>query len=376
MTVRDAGMRAVQLRYGVLVVRVEADEPSHLAWLGEFLAPQFELAPGALPHRVVRIVSDAARYAGTLGRGPARDAAEVATFALDTGTVRLPRWESVESGDLTLHDPGFRVFYTVNREARSTEVLTAPGNGSVRNGAMRVVRELATACIEDAGGLVLHGAAVGRGDRILALAGPKGAGKTTLLIHLLRRGSTTLVANDRVAVLEEGRAPAARGLPTIVKVRRDTMDWFPEIRPRFLSTPFHHRRTMEEAAGRPAPSTPAPDGYWSLSAAQLCALLGVHASGGGRLVAVVFPRIVSGGPGLTLRAIPPGSAPAVLRTARLGLPVRDVEDGPWREIRAGGAPRGDSMSAVAEVPAFVGELSATAYRDPASADVLLALLEA
>ena len=253
MSGRRVETRSLQLRYGSLVVRVEADAPGHLAWLAEFLAPQFEHAVGVPPNRVVRIVSDAARYAETLGRGPVSGGGDVATFVLDTGIVSLPRWWSTDPGALTLYDGGFRVFYTVGSGSKEAEILTAPENGSVRNAMMRVVRELAMVRVQGAGGLVLHGAAVGRGDRIVALAGPKGAGKTTLLIHLLRRGSAALVANDRIAVFGAGPAPDARGLPTIVKVRHDTIEWFPEIRARFRATPFHHRRTLEEAAGRPPP---------------------------------------------------------------------------------------------------------------------------
>ncbi|HZS34798.1 MAG TPA: hypothetical protein VFC42_15650, partial [Methylomirabilota bacterium] len=93
MAIRDPGVAArLDLRYGTLVVRVESDDPGHLAWLEEFLAPSFEAIAAARPAWTVRLVGDPARYADSLRRGPAADAETVPCFWLDTGIVRLPRW--------------------------------------------------------------------------------------------------------------------------------------------------------------------------------------------------------------------------------------------------------------------------------------------
>jgi hypothetical protein len=379
--VSGSGTEAVslQLRYGSFVVRIEADADvsSHLAWLDEFLSPPFERAADVPPDRIVRLVSDAARYAAMQQRGPDSGGRDAAAFALDTGIVRLPRWCPPDvSAALTLFDPMFRAFYTIGHGRTQVEILTGPDNPSARNALMRVVRELAMARVQGAGGLVLHAAAIGCGDRVMALAGPKGAGKTTLLIHLLRRGGAGFVANDRLVV--SGTGAEARGLPTIVKVRRDSLEWFPEVREHFLATAYHHRRTLAEA-GRCSPlRPPTADGYWSLSPAQFCELLAARPSPGGRLVTVVFPRIVDGG-GLILRAMPPDAVVSTLATARLGPPGWDAADGPWHAPEDDGHSRDPAkdggLAATAGASAFVCELGPTAYRDPTSADALLALLE-
>lgn len=112
--------------------------------------------------------------------------------------VRLPRWAPAE-GRWTVFDDQSRAFLMLGNPG-VVEILTAGDGPAVRNGLMRVVRELAMAEERRHGGLVLHAAAVLVGERVDLIAGPKGAGKTTLLVHLLRAAGTRFVANDRVAI--------------------------------------------------------------------------------------------------------------------------------------------------------------------------------
>ena len=365
---------SLQLRYGSLVVRIEADVPSHLAWLDEFLSPQFERAVDIPPDRIVRIVSDSAHHTEMLRRGPDPGGADVATFVLDTGIVGLPRWRSADVGGLTLYDPAFRVFYTIGPGAAPVQILTAPGNGSVRNALMRVVRELALARVQRAGGLVLHAAAVAEGDRVVALAGPKGAGKTTLLIHLLRPGRARFVTNDRLVVSGAGPAAATLGLPTIVKVRRDESRVVPG-RPRALSgdrlsPPPNPRRdaVLSAVSGARTRRVLEPEPGAALRASRGAGLTR-RAAGCHRVSTDRGRRGRAHSPGAASGRGRAGAGDGPTGSGGLGCGGRPLARRRRRPPRRAAAARG-----VAGVPAFACELSATAYRDPASADALLALL--
>ena len=370
----------LDLRYDALVIRVESEESGHLAWLEEFLTPQFEVVAGVLPHRTVRLVADSDRYADTLRRGPDPGGDCLAAFVMDSHVVTLPLWRGIGEARV-LREEEFGAFYAISADGSAVEIVTPEGNSSVRNALMRVVRELAMAGVRRTGGLLLHAAAVALAEQVMVIAGPKQAGKTTLLVHILGQSPARFVANDRVVVSGPGPGATARGLPTIVKLRRETADWFPGLRDRLLASPFHHRRTLAEARGRAAGVTAtAPDGYWSLSPAQFCALLGVDAIPSGRLGAALFPRMTRRPGTLALRALRPEETEAALADSefpshRDGGPGSAGVD-PWT---GGAAPLADDPASARRrwrevansVPGFVCELGAEAYRDPTSAQRLL-----
>jgi hypothetical protein len=374
-TVTAHGSR-LNLRYDGFVVGIESEDSSHLVWLQEFLGPPFEPVTGVAPDRIVRVVSDGRRYAQLLGRGPDPGGVQTPCFVMDTGIVRLPVWRA--DGDdpaCILYDEAFRVFYTIRSDEEPIEIL-APDAKFPRTALMRVVRELAMRWVWRAGGHILHAAAIAVDDRVVVLAGPKRAGKTTLLIHLLRHSGAAFVTNDRVVATERRSTVRVHGLPTIVKAWRDTLEWFPEVRERLLVGTYHHRRTLEEAARWPPFVVPARDGYWSLSPAQLVALVGARSVAGGRLVAIVFPRVAPRGSRFAVRALAPEAASAALATAEFGpqgaAPVGDPWTGTAGVPSEGvdGARR--CREALAGIPAFACDLAAEAYGDPATARDLLA----
>ena len=376
LTVTAPGSR-LNLRYDGFVVGIESADSSHLVWLQEFLGPPFEPVTGVAPDRVVRVVSDGRRHAQLLGRGPDPAGVQTPCFVMDAGIVRLPVWRA--DGDdpaRILFDAEFRVFYTIRSDEEPIEIL-APDDKFPRTALMRVVRELAMGWVWRAGGQILHAAAVAVDDRVVVLAGPKRAGKTTLLIHLLRHSGAAFVTNDRVVATEHRSTVRVHGLPTIVKAWRDTLEWFPEVHERLQVGTYHHRRTLEEAARRPPFVVPARAGYWSLSPAQFVALVGARAVAGGRLVAIVFPRVAPRGSRFAVQALAPEAASAALATAEFGPRGAATMGDPWTgteggpsEARVDGARR--CRDALASIPAFACDLAAEAYGDPATARELLA----
>jgi hypothetical protein len=141
------------------------------------------------------------------------------------------------------------------------------------------------------------------GDRGIVITGAKGAGKTSLLIHALRARSARYVSNDRVVVPAAAGRPSATGVPTIVALRRGTLDLFPSLAARAAASGYAYRLTPDEAlaAGRrAAESGGKPD---SLSPAQFCRLLDVRPLACSEIAAIVFPRITGETGTLALRRL-------------------------------------------------------------------------
>lgn len=386
MTSVAASTACLGLRYGTLTIRVESDDASHLDWLREFLTPSFDAVEAPRPARTVRLRTDPVRYADMVQRGPHSDGQDVPCFWLDTGVVRLPLW-TVPGEGRTFRDDQSRTFLGLDAGGM-VEILTAGEGPAVRNALMRVVRELAMAEAWREGGLVLHAAAVAVGERVVLIAGPKGAGKTTLLIHLLRVGRARFVANDRVVIPAEEPVPMVRGLPTIVKLLRESAGWFPGLCGRLQASRFHHRLTLAEARRRPhGTGAVAPNGFWSLSPAQFCSLVEATPEAGGGLKAIVFPRLTGDSGPATLRRLPLADAAAAIAANQLG-PLRAVSRGdgapewawhlrppdPPAQTRDLETDEDRCRELAARVPAFEFGLGRDAYDDPSSAARFLAAL--
>ena len=273
--------------FGGLRVLAEA-APGHLEWLEEFLGPAFGRSDGHEADWRVSLVEDRKRYRQALDRGPADGTLEA--FAFDAKVVGLPRWRT-DAGDTGLFDAVRGLHFEVAYASRAVTLLTEPGNADGRIALMRVVRELSMNRAQRRGGLLLHAAAMAVRDRGIVITGPKGAGKTSLLIHTLRARSARYVSNDRVVVPAAQGRPSAIGVPTIVALRRGTLDLFPSLAARAAASGYACRLTLEEAlaAGpRAVESQGKPD---SLSPVQLCRLLDVAPLACSEIAAIVFPRI-------------------------------------------------------------------------------------
>jgi hypothetical protein len=98
---------------------------------------------------------------------------------------------------------------------------------------------------------------------------------------------------------------------------------------------------------------------------------------GGRLVAIVYPRVVPGGSRFAVRALAPEAASTALTTADFGPRRAATVSDPWTSAEDGSAEaRVDAArrcrEALAAIPAFACDLAAEAYGDPATARELLA----
>lgn len=277
--------------YNGLTIRVYSGNPSHLSWLEEFLSPQFQLLGEGTSECVVSLTADDQLFREVFRRGARIDGGRVDCFALDSNLVRLPLWQSL-GPDQIIFDPQFSVFYIVNADGTEIELLTRRNRLATRISLMRVIREFAMNHSHRAGCLIIHGSAFTIGDRGVIIAGPKRAGKTTLLIHALRAEAAAYVSNDRVVVSFDGTAPALRGMPTVVTVRRQALEMFPDLLDRLLVRSYRSRLSLSELKeGQFQPVQPGENGDFYLSPAQFCDLLQVAPVAQAQVGALVFPRV-------------------------------------------------------------------------------------
>ena len=262
---------------------VSSNDPDVLQWLAEFLSPW--LTVGDEPVCDYRLDFHVDRFGhedvrGTVGTSPSRHAE---SFVRDGQEVLYPVWSHSDGRETMVLDD-VQVIYQLARLKHHVQILASAGAGRSRIAVMRAIRELLIVALRARGALLIHGAAVAVGDRIVILAGPRHTGKTTLLLHLLLALKGRLVANDRVFVWPESDRFVALGVPTIVSLRPGTLEMLPAVADRLANSGFAWSLARAEVGLQAAvPGRP------NISPAQLCDLLGVDPSRGGPLAAIVFP---------------------------------------------------------------------------------------
>jgi len=347
----------LRIAYGSLVIAARCADAAPLAWLAEFLGAAFDPASPSAP-------SD---HTLTLELGPlpppaAGPVEPVECFSLDGEFVVLPARRGPH-GSLAIRDDAQGISYDVRD--RDVTILASADGPAARLALLRVTRELATAHAFRLGHLHLHAAAAVAAGHIVALAGPRRSGKTTLLLHLLLGGGMTYVTNDRLLV-DVGRC-VARGMPTIVSLREDTLGRFPDFARRLRESGYARARTIAETRD-PAGWRP------TVSPAQLRALAGVGEAGPGALGAVVFPSLAGDVPTFEIRALDAGEAAARLRR---GLLLATLPERPAAAFAAGTSPRGGGeldrlcRELAARVPCLEARLGPRAYEGPAVRDAIL-----
>lgn len=307
--------------YDDLSLRVEAVDTAHLDWLHEFFAPHFgsneQLGRVACTLELIELP---ARFAALDALAPS--GVSVDCFGLDTEMLRLPVREGA-SGERVAYDEYFATFYVAHPlcsgEPPHFEIVTQPGNESIRTPLMRVVREFAMNHALSRRELFLHASAVAMGDAGVLMTGAKKAGKTSLMTALLASGEVDFVSNDRVAARADEAEVRLRGMPSIVMVRPDMLSRFPDLTERFMGGGYNHRRSLQELAAAPELATRQwADGRFGLTPAQLCDLMAVRQSSHVRAHAILFPRITGEDGGIQLRSISEREAAQRLPRVLLG----------------------------------------------------------
>lgn len=306
-----SGRGAARYRFGPVGLEVRSDDPDAARWLDEFATPWLQRSSGSAEHRV-RVRGSRFRFAELERAASSRETPPVACFHLDRELVWLPGWRDGDA--LCLHDERRGCFLRIGQ--RDVEIVAPPRHRTVRLPLLRTVRELAMTRLRarpDA--LDLHAAAFEIAGRAVLVLGPKRAGKTTLLLQALLGGRANLVANDRALALLDGGPARVHGVPTAVRIRRDTLAADPRLagddgageRPL-----LYHRGERRE--NRPA----APGAPLTLSPSELARRLGVGCVADAPLAAVVCPRIDPGAAGFSLEPMEAAEAETAVREALYG----------------------------------------------------------
>lgn len=318
-----------RLTYEQVAIDVVAAAPT-LAWLVEFLAPAFGAAPavGAPADRIVEFRNAPGEHADRHREMASARVRSIDAFTLDGSFARHPAWHGVD-GRTWAWDDRCDVFFGVADAGRSVSLLVDRDAAYPRVSLMRVVRELATSAMCEAGRLPVHGAAFLHAGGAVVLCGPKRAGKTSLLVHALRCGGAFL-SNDRLFVDVDASQPQARAAPTIVMLRDGTLELFAPLRKAFEEARFDRGRTLSECApGVPRPEPRAGPGFDrpGISPAQLCALLDAPMAEAAPVATLLFPRLDPAADGIALEPLGPAEAGSALEASLLrpSRPARHSE---------------------------------------------------
>jgi hypothetical protein len=210
-------------------------------------------------------------------------------FALDSSMVRLPAWQSSNPG-VCVHDAQYRVLFEVDPDRRRVTLLAPGGHLAVRSALMRVVRELVMNQLRWQGEVLLHAAALEEGGGAILISAERGGGKTTLLTYLLRHLGARYIANDRVWLRAIAGAPVARGMPSVVTLRRPTLEMFPSLERGLESSGWSMRSRLDEEQAKPsALERRWKGGRYGITPAQYCRLVGASSIAEAPLRLAVFP---------------------------------------------------------------------------------------
>lgn len=262
-----------------------------LQWLKEFLYPNFypsdaesgnawsfNIVPSKHLENEVSLVSDAT--------------CAVPIFTLHNSYDRLEQLPATATGICYFIDRKERQIIGIDSKSkRCTIGVCTFSERSDRYFCMRVIREFASAHALSAGAVALHGAAIASGNKAILLIGPKGAGKSTETIAALLKKKYQFIANDRLYVFPVKDGYEVWGMPTIIKLRKNTLHIFPELLAGIASLGADAARAMHECVATSEVSlrhSIAHSGYRSLSATQLTSLTNTQGIPSAQVAALIL----------------------------------------------------------------------------------------
>lgn len=334
-------------------VGLHTDDDEAAAWLLEVLQPWFRPDPRPASWRL------SLARAGAATHPVPPDAEPRGCFAFDQQVLSLHAWGDGQA--VIVDDPERSC-----RMAFAPFHVTVSGDPATRRWRMNGLWSCCeiAACHLRRDHLDLHAAALAHRGRALLIAGPKGAGKTTLLTQLLKALGGHLVTNDRAFVRPQGAGFEARGMPTAVKLRPDTLRAYPELARDLTAVARPYLYTLKELAARAGEVAEPAAEFFALSPAQFAHRLGVRTQATAPLAALVLPWVDTSAGGWSAERLTPPAVGQALRATRYG------QAGPRRrtviEELVGPAhmPDGREDALAASVPAFRVRLGRDVYREP------------
>ena len=311
----EAAPHAIELGYRGLRLRVRATAAPPLWWLREFTLPWLDDAADCRSAVDITLVIDATRYQRLID-STAGDPAprEIDCFTLDGEFERHALWLD-DGRSRTIHHARGQCVITIAPPERRVTILARADDARLRMALLRIVRELATLASLSRGDLFFHAAAAEYAGGALLFAGAKRSGKTSMLINALRHAGVRCLSNDRVMVSHAELVPAARGMPTIVKVRPQSLEHLSGLAPPQWDRPHRHYLSLRECAQGSELLEPATRVPTSMSALQFGRWLGVEMVPQAPLIAAVFPVIDPDAHAFDVQPLDPQAAAMRLQAA-------------------------------------------------------------
>ena len=295
-----------------LSVTISSNAAAPVNWLDEFFGPWSigtDAEQSAPAHRHINVAINSAAYQSQASRGPVQGGVEIECFTLDGRTENHCVW--MEDADRRIiHDEKAELFYEVQRKGSSIAITARADHRNMRVALMRLVRELVTIHAASQGDLLLHAAAVCASGGVL-FAGPKQAGKTSMLLNALNQPDVNFVSNDRVLVQRDDSGWHIHGMPTIVRIRPESLRHLPSPREADWARTFPYMLSPTESCMDPAGTIRAS--CFSLSPVEFCRWRGVMFSPHAKLRAILFPRPAENVEAFELTAMDPEEAAARLQ---------------------------------------------------------------
>jgi len=281
-----------------LPCHVRSDDPSDISWLMDFFVGAVD--SGLEPKNI----SELQKITLTRDQASTRDARFQAgksrqttlAFVLDSEIQYLPSW-MLGDGTLCAYSDFYDLLFTKRDDIRIFDA-SMPGQAGrrARGGLMRAIREPAMDHIWRSGDSILHGAGVVVEGQAVLIAGNKRSGKTSLLSAVLSQLSdSTFLANDRIALKQCGSNLIARAIPTIISLRRGSLDVVPGLAARAASLDCDH-------AGAPLPSGTAQERL-AMTTRQFVSMLGTSVCSTAPVKSIVFPFVDPGQGTFSLRRL-------------------------------------------------------------------------
>jgi hypothetical protein len=149
---------------------------------------------------------------------------------------------------------------------------------------MRAIREQGMDHIWRCGDSILHGAGFVVGSRAVLIAGDKMSGKTSLLCAILSLlKDSAFLANDRVALTRCGSELWARAIPTIISLRKGSLDFVPGLKERAARLESYYN-------GEPLSQINQQDRF-AMTTRQFVSIIETTVSQGAPVDSIVFPMI-------------------------------------------------------------------------------------
>lgn len=261
-----------------------------MIWLEEFLQPSFLfLSDHESPDFKVVFCHSSEKYSSIMQELRYQKFKLVNLFTLDN-KESVVKYYNLSNLKNIIIDEINKIAYLINPSSRTLEIICDKENRHSRKSLARVIRELGIGYFNTTGCPILHAAAISLAGKGVVIIGDKGAGKTTLLMSLLTEDTSNFISNDRVVLDINNSQTCILGLPTIVNVKKNTIDMFVEFKKNLKIKKYDYHLSMDEVnKGEKDSIQPDDQGNYSLSSFQFCSLIHSGQRPNANLNFILFP---------------------------------------------------------------------------------------